>query len=420
MWINVPTCPSAPAAVDSTSDWNWLWEAFAQSAGWSGKPSPSSTWQRRWKRAAWFKRLCGRTCEPSTAALGVASWIRSLRATRASRSVSPAGVVEKAILDTFGRMLLESLAKWNRQSCFSKTCPAILASASRKSPAIFKQWVTQLRRASLLRRKSALATGESGFSLWRSPTSYQPGADVNKLTTKNGDTPTSADQRLYRNGLHRTVGLPQQTAIFHRTLWATPRAEERSQCNSRDSHVALSRQAPLWPTPNVPNGGRTVSEEQMRMGKTPSGRKVQKPLARTAELWPTPRTITGGAESAERKKELGRNNSGGGDLQAAAKIWPTPRTSDYKSGQVTEKTFSKNSRPLNEVACHCSRLDLDYEKYGEKPSPSTRRLNPRFVGWLMGWPLTDSGFSATEWSHYRQRMRSSLFGLLSTIRKPRD
>ena len=113
-------------------------------------------------------------------------------------------------------------------------------------------------------------------------------------------------------------------------------------------------------------------------------------------------------------------NSGGGDLQAATKTWPTPRTSDYKSGQVTEKTFSKNSRPLNEVACHCSHLDLDYEKYGERPSPSTRRLNPRFVTWLMGWPLIDSGFSATEWSRYRQRMRSSLYGLLSNIKEPHD
>ena len=388
MWINVPILASAPAAVDSTSAWNWLWEAFAQSVGWSGKPSPSSTWQRRWKRAAWFKRLCGRICEPSMAERGVKSWIASLRATHASLSASPASVVEKTILGTFGRTSVESLAKWNRQSCFSKTCPAILASASRKSPAIFKQWVTQLRRASLLRRKSALATGESGFSLWRSPTSYQPGADVNKLTTKNGDTPTSADQRLYRNGLHRTVGLPQQTTLFHRTLWATPRAEERSQCNSRDSHVALSRQAPLWPTPNVPNGGRTVPEQQMQAGKSPSGRKVQKPLARTAELWRSPN----------------------------ARDYHPP--GKHQNGQPDQLTLPEQAR--NESACLCSRLDPEKSKHGRESSKSTRRLNPRFVTWLMGWPRTDSGFSATEWSHYRQRMRSSLFGLLSTIRKPHD
>jgi hypothetical protein len=48
---------------------------------------------------------------------------------------------------------------------------------------------------------------------------------------------------------------------------------------------------------------------------------------------------------------------------------------------------------LNEVVCRSSRPDLDYEKHGEKSSKSTRRLNPRFVAYLMGWPLTDFGFS---------------------------
>ena len=56
----------------------------------------------------------------------------------------------------------------------------------------------------------------------------------------------------------------------------------------------------------------------------------------------------------------------------------------------------------------------------ERSSKSTRRLNPRFVTWLMGWPLTDSGFSAMEWSHYRPRMRSYLYGLLSNIKEPHD
>ncbi len=419
MWINIPTCLSVPAAADSTSDSNLFWETFARSVGWSGKPSPSATWLKRWKRDVWLKRLCGRICEPSTAALGVESWIASLRVIHASRSASPASVVEKTILDTFGRTSLESLAKWNRQSCFSKTCPAILALASRRSPEIFKQWVTKLRRDSTQRRKSAQVTKGSDFSLWRSPTSQQPGVDADKLTTKDGKPVMTVDQRLYLNGLHRMVGLPQQTAIFHRTLWATPRAEERRQYNSRDSHAALSRQAPLWPTPNVPNGGRTVPEQQMLSGKSAGGRKIQKPLTRTAELWPTPRTITGGAESAKRKKELGRRNSGGGDLQAATQTWAMSKNSDCGPEPATE-TFSKNPYPLNEVTCRSSRPVPEKSNHGGKSSKSIRRLNPRFVAWLMGWPHIDSGFSATEWFLYRQRMRSALCGLVSNIKEPND
>ena len=99
-------------------------------------------------------------------------------------------------------------------------------------------------------------------------------------------------------------------------MWTAPRTEERNQHNSRDDHVALSRQVPLRPTPDVPNGGRMVPEQQMQAGTSPSGRKVQKPLTRTAELWPTPRTSTGGAESTV--KELRRENSGSEDPQATA------------------------------------------------------------------------------------------------------
>ena len=221
----------------------------------------------------------------------------------------------------------------------------------------------KLRRDSLRRRKSAQATNENACSLWRSPTSQQPGVDANKLVTKNGDPATAVEQRLYLNGLHRTVGLPQQVTLWgtpadysrgggrsrsgkrigelllpgQAKMWATPRAEERCQQNSRDDYVALSRQAPLW---------------------------------------------------------------------------PTLRTPDYESKPVTKTTFSKNSRPLNEVVCRSSRLDLGCETHGGKSSKSTRRLNPRFVAWLMGWPLTDFGFSEMEWFHWRQRMRSSLFGLM--------
>jgi len=41
-------------------------------------------------------------------------------------------------------------------------------------------------------------------------------------------------------------------------------------------------------------------------------------------------------------------------------------------------------------------------------------LNPRFVEWLMGWPLglTAFGCLATQLSRYRRRMRSALCWLV--------
>ena len=419
MWINVPytTSPFAQAEQVSTSDWNWLWEAFARSVGWSGKPSPSSTWQRRWKRAAWFKRLCGRICEPSMADRGVESWIASLRATRASRSAPPANVVEKTILDTFGPTSVESLAKWNRQSCFSKTCPAILASASRKSPAIFKQWVTKLRRDSLLRRKSALATSGNGCSSSRWQTIKASDGEKGGPNQRDGKgnpylpmqaalwgTPADYSKGGGRSRSGKRIGellLPGQAK-----MWATPRAEERSQHNSRDDYVALSRQAPLWPTPNVPNGGRTVPEQQMQAGKSSSGRKVQKPLARTAEIWRSPN----------------------------ARDYHPP--GKHQNGQPDQLTLPEQAR--NESACHCSRLDPKKSKHGRESLKSTRRLSPRFVGWLMGWPPTDSGswemgscpskppmpsFPSGQlceppnegWREWRSRMKTALMRLVHQV-----
>lgn len=55
---------------------------------------------------------------------------------------------------------------------------------------------------------------------------------------------------------------------------------------------------------------------------------------------------------------------------------------------------------------------------GAKSSSTTRRLNPRFVCWLMGWPLivgTGSERWETEWSLFKARMRSQLSRLRSGL-----
>lgn len=174
MWVNLPTLASAPAAADSTSAWKWLWESFAQSVVWNTKFSPSSTWSRRWKRTAWLRHLCGVICEPSTADRGVASWIRSLRATRANRSARPGDDVATAILGTFGRTSTESLARLNPGSCFSKMFPTISVLDSPKSSKIWSDWVTKLRQDCLQRQKLAQARGGNGFSFsrWPTPTAH--------------------------------------------------------------------------------------------------------------------------------------------------------------------------------------------------------------------------------------------------------
>ena len=129
MWINIPstTSPYAQAEPDSTSAWNWLWDALAQFVGSNGKPSPANTWRRLWKRAAWLKRLCGRICEPSMAVLGVESWIASLRVTRASHSASPAIAVDQTILGTYGPMSIAVIGEVEPAIVFLENVPGHLS-----------------------------------------------------------------------------------------------------------------------------------------------------------------------------------------------------------------------------------------------------------------------------------------------------
>ena len=179
MWINSPPYPSVPAAQDLTWASNSLseashgllveWEAFA-----------IEYLAAAMEAGCLDQALCGRTCEPSTAGRGVESWIPSLLATRASHSATPAGAVDQMILAIFGPTSIESLAKWNRHSYFSKTCPATSASDLTRLPPTLKAWATKLRRDSLLRRKSALATSENGCSSspWSTPVDMSKGGST--------------------------------------------------------------------------------------------------------------------------------------------------------------------------------------------------------------------------------------------------
>ena len=92
----------------------------------------------------------------------------------------------------------------------------------------------------------------------------------------------------------------------------------------------------MWPTPNVPNGGRTTwHAEQEGNSFYHDGKKVQ----------------------------LG--------LEQAVRLWATPSASPWRSGNASQETMERNARPLS-------------EQVGGS-------LNPDWVDWLQGWPQGWSG-----------------------------
>lgn len=179
MWIFTKSMcfPSAPVVQAWTSASDWPFQALARSAGLNGKRSRPASFYAAWKRANWMKRLVSRICDPSTANRGVASWIASLRASRASRTLSPASDLDEMMSATCGPTFRALSARFGQASCVSKTCREYSlfteASSSVRSAQTLKEWVSRLRLASSRRRKLARRTkgNESSYSAWPTPKS---------------------------------------------------------------------------------------------------------------------------------------------------------------------------------------------------------------------------------------------------------
>jgi hypothetical protein len=140
-------------------------------------------------------------------------------------------------------------------------------------------------------------------------------------------------------------------------------------------HRTAANDAGLWPTPNVPNGGRSCAHvnEWSESGKTAyhNGKKVQVGLEHAAKNWPTPTASLGtkGGRVTPRK-----SREGGTLIEAvsARKTWPTPTVNDSKNCTLPPSQVKHDNIP--------GALLRDGEKAGGA-------LNPMWGEWLMGWPL---------------------------------
>jgi len=244
--------------------------------------------------------------------------------------------------------------------------------------------------------------------------------------------------------------------------WPTPRSEDAERCGNHPNAVdSLTGAIALWPTPKTPTGGReskasknargsggTDLQTTARLWATPRAGKV---TAERAEHWnkrqakggvstPTPRPAE--ADHAGRRKIMTssmvglvetatlwptpmagtetRSAQGGIQLKQTASRWPTPAERDWKGPNGPEHLANGSGRKhldqLPNFVRHCSPPAPAPSTSGGKSSRTTRRLNPRFVEWLMGWPLGWSeigcALPATEWSRWRRAMHSSLCALL--------
>jgi hypothetical protein len=314
-----------PASEASNSDSNLPSQPLAQSVTWRGKPIRSLSHSPVFAMVFLTMHQSGLTSKPSTASRGVALWIASLAAIPVSPSPTRAVEKGRTIPDTSGPISGESSLKSNHDSVSLKTWLDTFHLVLNQYGETFAIWVTRLKLDSLRRLKLALHISGSGSSSWRTPTD----------DSRRGGAANPLDRIL------------------------------------QGHTVNLQDQASYWPTPNVPNGGRTMTPEDIsNKGATAKGKR-QVGLENVARQWPTPRTSD--------QNGPGQHGEGGPDLRTEADMWGTPTARDHKDGFNPSIKEPTNYR----LGLQAPRTPMP----GQKFYASKRALNPRFVEWLMGFPI---------------------------------
>jgi hypothetical protein len=258
----------------------------------------------------------------------------------------------------------------------------------------------------------------------------------------NPSTPQSAEREWSKRNLRGIAAAPlwPTPTVTDATLGATHKKDSYGRHATQLAHLANSGRIHdpnwhLWPTPNVPNGGRSVSHAEQQGGSFyHKGKKVQFGLEAAVRKWPTP-TAGDAIGSGSRNTEWSKAHSGlsltdavrgdqgtgrgglpkrknwptptstlgdnaglvtpakareGGTLVEAMsqELWPTPTARDWKDGSAT----SCASVPVNGL------LGREVHQRGEAQLNGGGSLNPLWVEWLMGYPIgwTDCGHSATR------------------------
>ena len=374
MWVHLPSSVSTPEAADSTWDSDSLYEALERSVTSNGKSRRARSWLTICKRASWMMRLFGQTPAPLTAGRGVAKWIGSLADSPASRSVSQESNSAPKTNAGSGPTSNGLLAKFNPADCSWRMYQPLFQEAD--WPKFLGAWPhSGTMRNGLLYERPTLArpTAGSGSSSWPTVRGHEVGdyqyaaGDHSKLTpTLTGATREWMTPKANEPGRTAiTKGRPIEMATHLNTQashWPAV-TMNRATYSSDGYGPNLIETVENWATPKASNRG---------LGKPGRGNQVR--LLDQAETWSGPQdqpTPMPGPQSSEND-------------QTSHRQWITPRALNLKGSKKRLLSGSNES------------VESQAQKMTGK-----KRLNPKFVEWLMGLPedwleLTASESSATE------------------------
>lgn len=246
----------------------------------------------------------------------------------------------------------------------------------------------------------------------------KPGTTLTDAAARNWQTPTSSaggnsSRGHDRKGEQLLAGQAKNWPEKWSTPVTNPNAPNLSS-NQKSAPPSLGKQAKQWATPRSSKQG---------LGDSGSARRRQEGESRglhdMAKDWPTPIAHN---ERGSRSEHCLEDSKAGRDLVTEAAKWPTPASRDSK-GENSELhckekgSGRKHMDQLPNFVAH-SPLAQAISKGGKKSSESIPRLNPRFVEYLMGWPLgmTDCGSPATESYLSWLQSHSELLRLVSELR----
>lgn len=175
--------------------------------------------------------------------------------------------------------------------------------------------------------------------------------------------------------------------------------------NGNGAGTPLTIAARTWSTPKAREGSH---------GDSPGSNRRSLDLHYTTEHWPTPTTQD--SENNGGPSQLSRHAP---PLNAAVTRWPTPRASanENRTTKNAPSHGQSHGKTLAGEASGSSLLALETETGGHKHSSDCLRLNPQFVGWLMGLPLgwtdPDSPIASTDFAAWETESSRLLRRLLS-------
>ena len=396
MWLYLPPacCPSSAALGDSTLDSEWRSQALERCATLKGKPSPSKSWLRAWKKGGWTRRLFGRMSRPLMAARGVAAWTSSLEAFPVSPSARQASSAAPTTSAGSGPTFSASSTSAEPTRSPSRTSPDSVRKAFDTSLETWPSAGSMRNGTPSQRSKSGRRINARGSLSWPTATTRDAG-DGSALRSCTQDSP------MPRIGLNM---LAQRWPG-----WPTPRVTQAGSNSETDSRSgrSLDVEARNWPTPAacVANDGESLesweARRQRNLAKHVNGNGQGTPLPIAALQWPgqrgqtwnTPRASECFQDPQRFREKLAELQAAGKDmampLSTQAADWPDPCLPPSHPSHLDHLTTL-----LGQLYC----------PPGQSWFQQRRRLNPRFVEWLMGLPpgWTDFEPAATPSSQPKQ------------------